>query len=136
MSNVLLLIVQLVSLFLRNAKDHDDCPDGICEEPLGVASTLKMQLQNPSVGFGFFDVFRLLRCIPMDRVLAVGKRIVDLFKGCDRCPDGDCSFFDILGCLDLEEAVAIAKEVLAIIQDSRLCDGEGQEITLGQASSR
>ena len=134
MSNVLLLIVQLVSLFLRNVRKHDDCPDGICEEPLAVAAVLSGQLQSPSVSFGFFDMFRLLRCVPMDRVLAVGRRIFALFRDCERCPDGDCDFLDILGCFDLEEAVDIAKEILAIIQDSRICDGDGQEITLGQAA--
>lgn len=135
MSNVILLIVQLVSLFLRNARQHHACPDGVCDEPLATAATLKAQLKSPKVGFGFFDFFKLVRCVPVDRVLAVGKRLVELFKGCGKCPDGDCSFFDILGCLDLEEAVAIGKEILDIIRDSKLCDGdESDEITLGQAA--
>lgn len=135
MSNVWMLVIQLVALFLRNAKNHENCPDGICEEPLQEAATLRAQIQRPSVSFGFFDIFKFLRCFPMDRVLAVGKRIVALFQNCDRCPDGDCSFFDILSCLDLKEAVDIAKEILDIIRDSQICDGEGdQEITLGQAA--
>ena len=135
MTNFLLLIVQIVSLFLKTARKHDDCPDGICEEPLATATTLTVQLQNPKVSLGFFDLFRLLRCVPMDRVVAVGKRIFALFRECDRCPDGDCNFFDILRCIDLAEAVDIAKEVLAIIRDSQICDDDSSddEITLGEA---
>lgn len=134
MANVLLLVVQLVSLFLRNVRKHDDCPDGICEEPLAMAAVLSGQLQSPSVSFGFFDFYRIVRCVPMGRVLAVGKRIIELFRSCDHCPDGDCDFLHILGCLDLDEAVDIAKEILAIVRDSQICDGDGQEITLGQAA--
>jgi hypothetical protein len=137
MSNVLLLIINMINLFLRSVQSHEDCPDGICEEPLATAGTLETQLRSPNVnvGIGVFDLVRLMRCIPMDRVAAVAKRIAGLFKECDRCPDGECSFFDILGCLDLGEAVDIVKEVLSIIQDSYICDGEGSdEITLGQAA--
>lgn len=135
MSNFLLLIVQIVSLFLREVRKHDDCPDGICEEPLQLAASLKAQLTNPRVSFGFLDIYRFLRCVPMDRVLAVGKRLFNLFKDCDRCPDGDCDWFHILRCVDLQEAVDIAKEVLDIIRDSRFCDDDSSdgEITLGEA---
>ena len=138
MSNVLLLIVNLISLFLKSVQTHEDCPDGICEEPLAVATTMDGQLRSAKVNVGFpmFDLIRMFRCVPMDRVVAVGKRIAAMFRDCDRCPDGECSFFDILGCLDLSEAVDIVKEVLAIIQDSRICeDDESQEITLGAAAT-
>jgi hypothetical protein len=136
MPNVWLVVIQLVMLFLRNVKDHENCPDGVCDEALAEGATLKTQLQSPGVSFGIFDMFRFLRCFPMDRVFAVMKRVVDLLKGCQQCPDGDCSLFDILSCLDLKEAVAIAQEILAIIRDSQVCDGDGgNEITLGQAAS-
>jgi len=135
MSNVLLLIVQLVMWFLNNVKSHEKCPNGVCEEALAVGATLRTELQSPNVSFGIFDMLRLLRCFPMDRVFAVAKRVIDLFKNCDRCPDGDCSFMEILSCIDLTEAVAIAKEILSIILSSRICDSGKFEITLGQATS-
>lgn len=136
MNNFLLLIVRIVSLFLETVRKHDDCPDGICDEPIATAATLTAQLRSPKVSFGVFDLYRFFKCIPMDRVYAVGKRIFNLFKGCEKCPDDGCSFFDLLGCFDLTEAVSIAKEILAIISESRMCDGDdGGEITLGQATA-
>lgn len=136
MSQALLLLVKLLTLFLQTVSKHKDCPDGVCAAPLETAEQLSSQLQSPSVAFGIFDIFRFLRCFPMDRVLAVGKRIVALFGDCDKCPDGECSLFDLLGCIDLREAVAIVKEVLDIIRDSQVCDGDNdQEITLGEAVS-
>lgn len=136
MGNVILIVIQLVSLFLRNVKEHKHCPDGICEAPLQAAATLRSQVQSPRVGFGIWDIMKFLRCFPMDRVFDVIKRVGALFRDCDKCPDGDCSFLDILSCLDLKEAVDIAKEVLDIIKDSQICDGDGnEEITLGQATS-
>lgn len=134
MSTVLLLIVQLVSLFLRTAKSHDKCPDGICDEPLKTAATLKAQLNAPNVSFSVFDLFGLLRCFPTDRVFAVVQRCFNLLKDCDRCPDGDCSFLDILSCIDIQEAIAIGKEILDIVRDSQVCDGEDGAITLGEAA--
>ena len=136
MSNALLWIVQIVSLFLRNARDRNDCPDGICDEPLATAEVLTSQLKEPTVDVGLFGIIRFLRCFPMDRVWDVVGRIKAMLEGCDRCPDGDCSFFDLISCIDIEEAVAIAKEVLSIIADSKFCiDGEGNdEITLGEVA--
>lgn len=133
MANVMLFVVQIVMLFLRNAKDHENCPDGVCDEPMALGNTLITQLNSPNVSFSPFSIFSFLRCFPMDRALQVGKRITALLSGCDRCPDGDCSFFDILSCIDLKEAVDIAKEILDIIKDSQICEGDGQEITLGEA---
>jgi hypothetical protein len=135
MPNMWLVVIQLVMLFLRNAKSHENCPDGVCEEALAEGEALKAQVQSPNVSFGLFDTIRFLRCFPMDRVFAVFKRVVALLKGCQQCPAGECSFFDILSCLDLKEAVAIAQEVLAIIRDSRVCDSGRNEITLGEAAS-
>ena len=135
MSNFLLLMVQLVSVFLKTVRKHDDCPDGICDAPLADAAVLTAKLSSPKVSMGFLDMMSFLRCFPMARVFAVGKRIMALFQECKRCPDGDCSIFDILSCINLEEAVSIAKEVLDIIRDSQTCvDDDGTEITLGQVS--
>lgn len=136
MSNMLVLLVQMISLFLRTTKKHENCPDGICDEPLALAASLETQLKSPKLSFGVLDLIGFLRCFPMDRVVAVGKRILAVFQGCDRCADGECSFFDILRCVDLKEVVSICQEILAIIRDSQICEGEdGAEITLGQASS-
>lgn len=134
MSNALLLIVQLVSLLLRNVEKHDDCPDGLCSEPLSEAAAIKAQMKSPWLTFGVWDFLTFVQCVPMSRVMAVGKRIADVIKGCGQCPDGECSIFDILGCLDLKEVVSIAEEVLAIIRDSTICDDGDQKITLGQAA--
>lgn len=134
MSNMLLLIVQIVMLFLRNVKDHEKCPDGVCDEPMDLGRSLSAQLISPNVSIGPFTIFRFLRCFPMDRVLQVVKRIMALLDGCDRCPDGDCTMWDILSCIDIKEAVDIAKEILEIIKDSQICEGDGKEITLGEAS--
>lgn len=135
MSNFLLLMVQFVSVFLKTVRSHDDCPDGICDAPISEASDLTAKLQIPKVSAGIFDMINFFKCFPMARVLAVGKRIMVLFQECKKCPDGDCSIFDILSCINLEEAVSIAKEVLDIIRDSQVCvDDDGTEITLGQVS--
>ena len=134
MSNLMLLVVQMVAVFLRTVRRHDDCPDGICDQPLLAAASLESQLRSPNVGFGVLDIFGFLRCFPMARVVAVGKRILALLQDCKKCPDGECSFFDILSCLNLEEAVSIAKEILDIIRDSQVCvDDDGFGITLGEA---
>jgi hypothetical protein len=136
MSQALLLLIQLLNLFLRKAAIHKDCPDGACVAPLATAAVLSTQLQAPNVSFGIFDLFRFLRCFPMDRVLAVGKRIVAVFQGCGKCPDGECDFMDILSCIDLKEAIAIVTEIFAIIKDSQVCDdSSSNEITLGEAVS-
>jgi hypothetical protein len=136
MSQAILLIVQLLTLLLRTVAAHEDCPDGACRAPLDAAEELSVQLKSPAVTVGIFDLFRFLRCFPMDRVLAVGKRIVALFGNCDKCPDGECSFSDILKCLDLQEVISIVKEVIDIIRDSQICDGNSRnEITLGEAVS-
>jgi hypothetical protein len=136
MANMLVLLVKLLNLFLKSVSKHKDCPDGICEAPLSLAVSLESQLKSPNVSFGIFDLLSFLRCFPMDRVVAVGKRIVAVLKGCNSCPDGDCGFLDILGCLDLKEVVSICTEILAIIRDSQICKGDGgTEITLGQAVS-
>lgn len=134
MPNMWMLVVQLVILFLRNVKEHENCPDGVCDDALLSANELKADLKTENVSFGVFDMIRFLRCFPMDRVFATFKRIVALFQDCDTCPDGECSFWDLLSCLDLQEAVAIAQEILAIIRDSRICDGANGEITLGEAA--
>lgn len=134
MSNVMLLIVQLVMLFLRSVKQHEDCPDGVCDEPMALGSTLVTQLGSPKVSISPFTIFKFLRCFPMDRVLQVAKRIMALLDGCGRCPDGDCTMWDILSCIDIKEAVDIAKEVFDIIKDSQICEGDGNEITLGEAT--
>lgn len=134
MSNMLVLLVKMISLFLKSASKHKDCPDGVCDEPLALAASLESQLKSPNVSFGIMDLFGFLRCFPMDRVMAVGKRIVAVMQGCNRCPDGDCSFLDILSCVDLKEVVSICMEILAIIKDSQICKGDDDtEITLGQA---
>lgn len=136
MSNVLVFLVKMLNLLLKSASNHKDCPDGICAEPLALSASLETQLKSPNVSFGIFDLLSFLRCFPMDRVMAVAKRIAAVVKGCNRCPDGDCSFVDLLGCLDLKEVVSICMEVLAIIRDSQICKGDGgTEITLGQAAA-
>jgi hypothetical protein len=135
MSNFLLFVVKLLGVFLNSVKRHDDCPDGICDAPLALADKLETGLRAPSLSFGVLDIFSFMRCFPMKRVVEVGKRIVALIQGCDKCPDGGCSFMDILSCINLEEAVSIVKEILDIIRDSQVCvDDEGFEITLGQAN--
>jgi hypothetical protein len=136
MSQALLLVVSLLNLLLRNISKHKDCPDGLCVPALAASEKLTSQLQVPNLSFGVFDLLRFLRCFPMDRVMAVGKRIVAVFNGCDKCPDGECSFMDILGCVDLKEVIAIVTEILEIIRDSQVCDGgDSREITLGEAVS-
>lgn len=134
MANMWIMVVQLVILFLRNVKEHENCPDGVCDDALMSANELKADLKTENVTFGVFDLIRFLRCFPMDRVVDVFKRVVGLFQDCDKCPDGECSFWDLLSCFDLQEAVAIAQEILAIIRDSQICDGDGSEITLGEAA--
>lgn len=132
---LLLMLVKLLEVFLTSVKRHDDCPDGICDEPLKLAAKLESGLSTPNLAFSVFDIFSFMRCFPMKRVMDVGKRIVALLEGCKKCPEGGCSFMDILSCINLEEAVAIVKEILDIIRDSHVCvDDEGYEITLGQAS--
>lgn len=132
----LLMLVKLLEAFLNTAKWHDDCPDGICDEPIALANTLESALNKPSVSFGVFDIFHFLRCFPVKRIVEVGKRIVALLEGCKKCPNGPCGFMEILGCIDLKEAVSIVKEILDIIRDSQVCiNGEGDEITLGEAVS-
>lgn len=134
MPNMWMLIVQVVVLFLQNLKKNENCPDGVCDEGLALGESLRSQLKSENVGFGLFDMVRFLRCFPMDRVFGVVKRVVALLQGCNHCPDGDCTFWDLLGCLDLKEAAAIAQEILAIIRDSRICEDGRGEITLGQAT--
>ena len=133
MSNALVLIVTVLMQLLRLVQSRQDCPDGVCDEPLTAAESLRAELKTPSLTFGVWDFMKLVRCFPMDRVIAVVKRIGSLLKGCDRCPDGDCSFLDVIGCLDLTELVAIVREVISIIEDATICDGDDGEITLGQA---
>lgn len=136
MSQALLLIVNLLNLLLRNVAKHKDCPDGLCATALASSVDLASQLQAPNLSFGVFDLFRFLRCFPMDRIAAVGRRIVAVLNGCDKCPDGECTLMDILGCLDLKEVIAIVMEILSIIRDSQVCDGgDSREITLGEAVS-
>ncbi len=131
----LLMLVKLLEVFLSTVKRHDDCPDGICDEPMALAVSLESGLNKPNLAFGILDIFGFLRCFPMKRVMEVGKRIVALLDGCKKCPEGGCSFMDMLSCIDLEEAVAIVKEILDIVRDSQVCvDDEGFEITLGEAS--
>lgn len=137
MQSVFLLIVNLVLILLRYLRECDNCPDGVCDEPIAQAEQLKADLSKPNVSVGLFDLLRFLRCFPMDRVVAVGKRIVALVRDCQRCPDGECTFFDILSCLDLNELVEIVKEIISIIQDSTICDDSSNgEITLGQATGK
>lgn len=139
MPNALLLIVNALLLFLRNVKGHENCPDGICDEPLAEGAALAATVRAPAVGSrlgGIFDAIRFFRCVELDRVWAVWKRVQTLIAGCDRCPDGECNFLDLLSCIDLTEAVAIVREVLSIIQDSKFCiDDDQGEITLGQAAA-
>lgn len=138
MAKSLLFVVQLVNLFLRVAKSHKNCPDGVCDDPLVKSGRLRANLSSPpgAVGFFFLDIFSFLRCFPMERVVAVAKRMFALVKTCDFCPDGDCSIFDLLSCIDLPEAVDIAREILSIIEDAKICDDDSDgEITLGAAIS-
>jgi hypothetical protein len=137
MSPALLLIIKILKIFLNTVAKHEDCPDGLCVAPLAKAGVIESQLQTAKVAFGIFDIFSFLRCFPMDRVLAVGKRIVAVFRDCDKCPDGECNFFDLLSCVDLTEVVAIVTEIMDIISDSKMCDGGNgkSEITLGEAVS-
>jgi hypothetical protein len=138
MGNVITWILQAIGLLLATIDKHGKCPDGICDEPLSLAATVSAQVSQPQVGSRIGDIFTMLnfvRCFPMSRVVAVAGRIGKLFRECDRCPDGGCSVFDLLGCLDLTELVSIIKEIISIIQDSQMCDdGDGNVITLGQAA--
>ena len=135
MSNGLLLFIQLLATFLRSVKDRDDCPDGLCDEPLAKAGSLAAKLAKPTVGFGVFDLFRLTQCVPMDRVFAVVQEVRSILSECDRCPDGDCTFFDLIACVDLERVVGVVREILSIVEDSRICIEGDQEITLGEAAA-
>lgn len=135
MSPALLLILKLLKIFLNTVAAHEDCPDGLCVAPLASAEKLETQLQSPKLSVGVFDIFRFLRCFPMDRVLAVGKRVIAVLNGCGKCPDGECNIMDILSCVDLKEVVSIVTEIVDIIRDSQICDGDDKsEITVGQAT--
>lgn len=146
MSNGLLLIVQLIATLLRNLKDQDDCPDGLCDEPLAKAEELAAKLGKPTttvslpvevstVGFGFFDLFKLAQCVPVERIFAVVAEVRAILAECDRCPDGECSFLDLLTCVDLDRVVGVVKEILSIVEDSRICIDGDNEITLGEAAA-
>jgi len=138
MSPVFLLIVQLCMAFLRNVKGRSDCPDGVCDEALESGELLTAQLESlpPTVGVGIFDIFRFMRAFPMDRVFAVGKRIMALLSTFTPAPGGQFNFADFISKIDLKEAVSIIQEILSILGASKIVNGGGnREITLGEAVS-